>query len=362
MQDRLLAFPSCHNRVLSLMDSWMADEKGASALVLALSEQRVNMLSQQDVLRFLYRLLDHSPSFLKQYWFSIDKIARSCISDENAMHIFLNLLYNAISPTPSPVRSRLPPTPTPSLLHDSSISAPPALSSSSRCPLFLLLFLVLGSVVLTVVLTLRMAPSAVQATPTMPAMPAMPASRTSLGVPGTRSRRSVNYDMMPEPELEAIVIDVEAPKAPSIMQMEEGPKSSLQSGSGDTSGVVMREEENAFVIEEVDSDAMEVEDDTIAIGVDSDGPSFFSTTLCIVLALGCSFRSVLLLAAAMMCWRWNQPAPVVPIDNPYVTPVKEHSTGMPQQTIRVDTIPRYQDSIQFTREKTPNFFSTMKQM
>ena len=73
------------------MDSWMADEKGASALVLALSEQRVNMLSQQDVLRFLYRLLDHSPSFLKQYWFSIDKIARSCISDENAMHIFLNL-------------------------------------------------------------------------------------------------------------------------------------------------------------------------------------------------------------------------------------------------------------------------------
>ena len=168
--------------------------------------------------------------------------------------------------------------------------------------------------------------------------------------------------MMPEPELEAIVIDVEAPKAPSIMQMEEGPKSSLQSGSGDTSGVVMREEENAFVIEEVDSDAMEVEDDTIAIGVVSDGPSFFSTTLCIVLALGCSFRSVLLLAAAILCWRWNQPAPVVPIDNPYVTPVKEHSTGMPQQTIRVDTIPRYQDSIQFTREKTPNFFSTTKQM
>ena len=118
----------------------------------------------------------------------------------------------------------------------------------------------------------------------------------------------------------------------------------------------MREEENAFVIEEVDSDAMEVEDDTIAIDVDSDGPSFFSTTLCIVLALCCSFRSVLLLAAAMMCWRWNQPAPVVPIDNPYVTPVKEHSTGMPQQTIRVDTIPRYQDSIQFTREKTPNYF------
>lgn len=362
MQDRLLAFQSCHNRVLSLMDSWMADEKGASALVLALSEQRVNMLSQQDVLRFLYRLLDHSPSFLKQYWFSIDKIARSCISDENAMHIFLNLLYNAISPTPSPVRSRLSSTPTPSLLHDSSISAPPALSSSSRCPLFLLLFLVLGSVVLTVVLTLRMAPPAVQAAPTMPAMPAMPASRTSLGVPGTRSRRSVNYDMMPELELEAIVIDVEAPKAPSIMQMEEGPKSSLQSGSGDMSGVVMREEENAFVIEEVDSDAMEVEDDTIAIGVDSDGPSFFSTTLCIVLALCCSFRSVLLLAAAMMCWRWNQPAPVVPIDNPYVTPVREHSTGMPQQTIRVDTIPRYQDSIQFTREKTPNYFSTMKQM
>ena len=359
MQDRLLSFSNCHNRVLSLMDSWMADEKGASALVLALSEQRVNMLSQQDVLRFLYRLLDHSPSFLKQYWFSIDKIARSCISDENAMHIFLNLLYNAISPTPSPVRSRLPPTPTPSLLHDSSISAPPALSSSSRCPLFLLLFLVLGSVVLTVVLTLRMAPPAVQAAPTMPAMPA---SRTSLGVHGTRSRRSVNYDMMPELELEAIVIDVEAPKVPSIMQMEEGPKSSLQSGSGDMSGVVMREEENAFVIEEVDSDAMEVEDDTIAIGVDSDGPSFFSTTLCIVLALGCSFRSVLLLAAAMMCWRWNQPAPVVPIDNPYVTPVKEHSTGIPQQTIRVDTIPRYQDSIQFTREKTPNFFSTMKQM
>ena len=127
--------------------------------------------------------------------------------------------------------------------------------------------------------------------------------------------------MMPEPELEAIVIDVEAPKAPSIVQVEEGPKTSLQSGSGDTSGVVMREEENAFVIEEVDSDAMEVEDDTIAIGVDSDGPSFFSTTLCIVLALGCSFRSVLLLAAAMMCWRWNQPAPVVPIDNPSVTPV-----------------------------------------
>ena len=49
--------------------------------------------------------------------------------------------------------------------------------------------------------------------------------------------------MMPELELEAIVIDVEAPKVPSIMQMEEGPKSSLQSGSGDMSGVVMREEE-----------------------------------------------------------------------------------------------------------------------
>ena len=97
--------------------------------------------------------------------------------------------------------------------------------------------------------------------------------------------------MMPEPELETIVIDVEAPKTPSIMQMEGGPKSSLHSGSRDTSGVVMREEENAFVIEEVDSDAMEVEDDTIAIGVDSDGPSFFSTTLCVVLALGCSLRS-----------------------------------------------------------------------
>lgn len=281
IQDRLLSFPSCHNRVITLMDSWMTDEKGASALVLALSEQRVSMLSQQDVLRFLYRLLDQSPSFLKQYWFSIDKIARSTLSDENAMHIFLNLLYNAISPTPSPVRSRLPPTPTPSLLHDSSISASPALSSPSRCPLFLLLFLVLGSVVLTVVLTVRMTPSA---------MPAVPASRTSLGVPGTRSRRSVNYDMMPEPELETIVIDVEAPKAPSIMQMEGG-STSLHSGSRDTSGVVMREEENAFVIEEVDSDAMEVEDDTIAIGVDSDGPSFFSTTLCIVLALGCSPHS-----------------------------------------------------------------------
>lgn len=64
----------------------------------------------------------------------------------------------------------------------------------------------------------------------------------------------------------------------------------------------------------------------------------------------------------MLCWRWNQPPPVVPIDNPYVTPVKERLTSAPQQTIRVDTIPRYQDSIQFTREKTPNFFSTMKRM
>lgn len=322
------------------------------------------MLSEQEVMGFLNRFLTHSRSFLIKSYLSIENITKSYISDKQAAYFFLVRLYAIIDPAPSSAApSHLSSTPSTLVLQNDSIPAPSSFSSSSRFPLVLLVLLVLGSVVLTLMLTFHWSPQILQNVPPAHSMPATvqtPIAQSPSRFPATQ-RRSVNFDHIPDPDAEPIVITVDLPERPeetTVVQVEREPKTLMQNEM-EESGVVMREEENAFVIEEVDPETMKRnEDDTIAIRVDSEGPSFFTTVLCIVVALGCSWMDSLLIAAAILCWRWNQPSPVV-LDDAFVTPTKERKASASKQPIYVDTIPRYQDSIQFSREKNPRIFSAI---